>query len=166
MDGGQFITSGDEISSGLEELGGGGQFTKIGGVSWQAARVDPNRTNLMVLNLDKLGGAGTHWVALVVPLRGAALYYDSIGRKPPAGIVKMIRAGNAKRPILYFDTKTQHDSTDSCGFFALRFIARYIEGLRPPELYFGLNYDANDSRRNTALIAANEKKVLGELLQL
>lgn len=140
----------------------------IAGVSYEAIlSLNPRKTTLAIVNLDKLGGAGTHWISFIIP-RGKSpiLYFDSLGDKPPRGIVEKLRAAFPMRPILYFDTPTQPDSTDSCGFYALRFISRYLAGERPPALYFGFEYDASNAANNRRIIPRNEKKVLGDLVRM
>lgn len=151
---GNYLTNGQELDSALAAMIGRGKIAKYAGESWEGLlykELAPVES-VFIVNLDKLGGPGTHWTAMACPAGWHdCYYYDSLGAKPPAGLVKLVRGISPDVDIYYFDSQTQPDASQKCGFYALEFLRRYLGGQRPPELY---DWHYDDSNKST--MEANE----------
>lgn len=100
----------------------------------------------VILNLDRIEGPGTHWVAIFRNKAADPLtyYYDSFGLPPSPEIIKRynVRA--------YNNTRHQSTQSDSCGLFALKILQLTMkEGKRGEEAfkYFSPNVDSLENER-------------------
>lgn len=98
-----------------------------------------------VINFDKYGKPGTHWVAMYVPNRFHVKYFDSFGLEGIPMINKFLHKN------FYFLTKQripfQNILSDVCGLYAIYFIfmcsknvpykkiVRILKSQRNPDLY-------------------------------
>ncbi len=155
---GNYLTNGEELDQALAAMIGKGKLARYAGESWEALlykELAPVES-VFIVNMDKLGGPGTHWTAMACPAGWReCYYYDSLGKKPPAGLIKLIRGISPNIDLYYFDSQTQPDASQKCGFYALEFLRRYLNGQRPPELY-----DWQYSDKNPNVMEANEQTVI------
>lgn len=155
---GNYLTNGQELDEALSAMIGKRKMAKYAGQSWEAllyTELAPVET-VFIVNMDKLGGPGTHWTAMVCDNGWQnAYYYDSLGKRPPAGLTKLIRGISPDIEIYYFDSQTQPDASQKCGFYALEFLRRYLAGQRLPELY---DWEYKDGDKS--VMEANEKTVV------
>jgi hypothetical protein len=89
-----------------------------------------NNNQYVILNLDKSGQAGSHWVA-VVKHNNKAYLYDSFGRKASKIIPSLIKSGNGIIVNTELD-KEQLETEYDCG-------SRAITSLLVMDL-FGIEY--------------------------
>jgi hypothetical protein len=91
-----------------------------------------------VLNLDKAGEPGSHWVALYWNAKGdkpSIEYFDSYARPPPQEIQedmkKIIQKLNSDKHLKYKENGklNQHQDTVSCGFIAMKFLMDRFRGI-------------------------------------
>jgi hypothetical protein len=117
----------------LEEIAGGRAYVECG---QSHENFDPNLVNIplvAIVNMDKATGPGTHWTAFCFDGAGPIYYSDSLGRPPPASLSRKLKT--LSPDIFYNSTQTQPDRSNKCGFYALDFCKRYLDGSRGPELY-------------------------------
>lgn len=89
----------------------------------------------MVINLDKWGQGGSHWVALLIDMkRRAIMYYDSTTDPPHRDIlVFMQQQRRAISNALRIDMDMQYNTVErqfkntECGIFAMTFLAMMLE---------------------------------------
>jgi len=68
-----------------------------------------------IVNLDDVGGSGTHWTALYFDGK-LNIYFDSFGVKPPTNIERLL--GN----FIYNKEHIQDLNSDLCGYYCILFI--------------------------------------------
>ena len=73
----------------------------------------PNKKECGIVNLDKSGGPGTHWVAWYKNGKNK-IYFDSYGIQPPKEIIKYLGKG-----IEYNTDQLQPRETVFCGHLCL-----------------------------------------------
>lgn len=155
---GTYLTNGVELDQALGTMIGGRRIAKYAGESWEGLlyKEIPLAETVAIVNMDKLGGPGTHWTAFACDNGWNDIYYyDSLGKAPPAGLTKLLKGKSPNANIYYFDSQTQPDASQKCGFYALEFLRRYLAGQRAPELY-----DWQYDDRNPRVMEANDKKVV------
>jgi hypothetical protein len=89
-----------------------------------------------IMNTDKTGQPGQHWVAFLLDLDGHTIeYYDSFAEPMPkdvgAGLKKFLDKYGPHRELLKFKENRvpdQHASTANCGWFACRFLIDRFRG--------------------------------------
>jgi hypothetical protein len=74
----------------------------------------------MVINLDKAGERGTHWVAIYSPNKRQVYYFDSLGRNPPP-IIKEYMMKKFTH-ITYSNLLLQNFISNVCAHFCIYFI--------------------------------------------
>ena len=77
------------------------------------------KPSMTIINLDPCWEAGSHWVAVYIPLHGKAEYFDSYGFKPNDYIVKTLQ--HLDQDIIYSSHLLQGFST-VCGQYCLIFL--------------------------------------------
>ena len=82
----------------------------------------PNKKECGIVNLDKAGGAGTHWVAWFKNGNNK-IYFDSYGIQPPKEIIKYLGKG-----INYNTDQLQPRETVFCGHLCLFVLKELQEG--------------------------------------
>ena len=82
----------------------------------------PNKKECGIVNLDKAGGAGTHWVAWYKNGNNK-IYFDSYGIQPPKEIIKYLGKG-----INYNTDQLQPRETVFCGHLCLFVLKELQEG--------------------------------------
>ena len=82
----------------------------------------PNKKECGIVNLDKAGGAGTHWVAWHKNGNNK-IYFDSYGIQPPKEIIKYLGKG-----INYNTDQLQPRETVFCGHLCLFVLKELQEG--------------------------------------
>jgi len=82
-----------------------------------------NKLNMgfYVVNLDRMGGGGTHWTCLYFDNK-INIYFDSYGKPPPAHI------SNLLKPIfIYNKEQIQSIKSTACGWYCIAWI-RFMSG--------------------------------------
>lgn len=110
----------------------------------------------VVLNTDKSGEPGEHWMAYYVDLKGVNLtnqpgiyFFDSFGSSPSNEIKQLtekIKKQGSKKNIEFVVThnnKSYQKNTFSCGFYCMHFLEHMIQGY-PFSRY--LNSGLNDKK--------------------
>lgn len=110
----------------------------------------------VVLNTDKSGEPGEHWMAYYVDLKGVNLtnqpgiyFFDSFGSSPSSEIKQLtekIKKQGSKKNIEFVVThnnKSYQKNTFSCGFYCMHFLEHMIQGY-PFSRY--LNSGLNDKK--------------------
>lgn len=78
----------------------------------------PHKNECAIVNLDRVEGRGTHWVAYK-KISNLVWYFDSFGNlKPPIELIKYLH--NCK--IHYNNDQQQTYNTTNCGALCLRFL--------------------------------------------
>ena len=90
----------------------------------------------VVLNHDKRGQPGSHWVGLYIDLLNSkAYYYDSVGKKPKVEYVNYVKHLFKKCDLNYDDKTLEYNKTErqtsggSCGIYAISFIISMASGI-------------------------------------
>jgi len=74
-----------------------------------------------IVNTDKAGEPGTHWVALLLLDDGAGEYFDSFGLPPfEKSIINYIKDNCTK--LVYNDKHIQNNTAKTCGLYCVKFI--------------------------------------------
>lgn len=81
----------------------------------------PWRNELIVLNLDKCSGAGTHWVS-IGKAGDLVIYFNSFGNLGPNKEVLRYYKGNK---ILHNFDQYQNFNTYNCGQISLKFLEKF-----------------------------------------
>lgn len=110
----------------------------------------------VVLNTDKSGEPGEHWMAYYVDLKGVNLknqpgiyFFDSFGSSPSSEIKQLtekIKKQGSKKNIEFVVThnnKSYQKNTFSCGFYCMHFLEHMVQGY-PFSRY--LNSGLNDKK--------------------
>ena len=82
----------------------------------------PNNKECGIVNLDKSGGPGTHWVAWYKN-GGNKIYFDSYGVQPPKEVIKYLGKG-----INYNTDQIQPRGEVFCGHLCLYVLKELNEG--------------------------------------
>ena len=83
----------------------------------------PNKKECGIVNLDKSGGSGTHWVAWNKNGNNK-IYFDSYGIQPPKEVIKYLGKG-----INYNTDQLQPRETVFCGHLCLFILKELNEGV-------------------------------------
>lgn len=75
----------------------------------------------LVINLDPRWEEGSHWVAVYIPSRGPAVYFDSYGRYPPEPIIALMER-NSRYGWKHSTLKLQGDLSTLCGWYCIGFL--------------------------------------------
>jgi hypothetical protein len=74
-----------------------------------------------IVNLDTVGGKGTHWVCYFnIPTEKYVEYFDSFGLPPPEEVEKYLAA--SRKPIIYSTSEVQNKDTELCGYYCIEYI--------------------------------------------
>lgn len=91
--------------------------------STQLADMKIKKSMNLIINLDAVGGRGSHWVALVID-GGLAFYFDSFGAEPDRYVQQFCRKNKLH---LAMNTYTiQNMESTQCGLFCLALL-KYIQ---------------------------------------
>ena len=82
----------------------------------------PNNRECGIVNLDKIGGPGTHWVAWYKNGKNKT-YFDSYGIQPPKEVIKYLGKG-----ISYNTDQLQPRGEVFCGYLCLHVLKELNEG--------------------------------------
>ena len=82
----------------------------------------PNKKECSIVNFDKSGGPGTHWVAWYKNGK-TKIYFDSYGVQPPLEVIDYL-----KRPIHYNTDQLQPAGEVFCGHLCLYVLKELNEG--------------------------------------
>jgi hypothetical protein len=151
---GNYTTTSDELSNVLSKMIDA-DLHGICGISYEDVVLVPHKTNVGIINTDVSDGPGIHWVSFI-HTDGYTIYYDSLGEPPTPEIAEKIAPGNTR--LFWWDGQQQPDSSDKCGFYALKFIQNYINKRNSIKNLFdyyemGLSYDS-DYEKNEAVVLA------------
>lgn len=81
-----------------------------------------NKPALLVVNIDKSNKPGSHWVAIYLPLKGNAEYFDSYGIKPMHDeFIKFFKRQKFVK-ILYNKIQLQNYFSTVCGQYCCVFL--------------------------------------------
>ena len=83
----------------------------------------PNNKECGIVNLDKSGGSGTHWVAWYKNGKNKKVYFDSYGVQPPVEVIKYLGKG-----IGYNTDQVQPRGEVFCGHLCLYVLKELNEG--------------------------------------
>lgn len=113
-------------------------------LDFQKDLIDKGKTKLgLVINLDRRGEPGSHWVALYADFNsGECYYFDSYGLKPDADTnndkdkeiskfinrIKETMIKNGKKPIIDYSKMKHQRGGSECGVYSLSFIYRLLKG--------------------------------------
>jgi Ulp1 family protease len=108
----------------------------------------------IIVNLDTSDMTGSHWVALLISNEDKSIeYYDSYGEDPPILLMEQIQNIMLDlAPEMYYQFKVnrviqQRANSDTCGFFAMRFLIDRLELDKPFKGCTGWS-EVMDSERN------------------
>ena len=79
-----------------------------------------------ILNIDKSGGEGSHWMAVFIPNSHTFEFFDSFGRPQPSSLKMLMSSFTHKN---WNKVKLQNDSDILCGPFVLFFPISRCKGL-------------------------------------
>ena len=82
----------------------------------------PNNKECGIVNFDKSGGSGTHWVAWYKNGKNK-IYFDSYGVQPPTEVIKYLG-----KPIHYNTDQVQPRGQVFCGHLCLYVLKELNEG--------------------------------------
>ena len=82
----------------------------------------PNKKECGIVNFDKSGGPGTHWVAWYKNGK-TKIYFDSYGVQPPIEVIKYLG-----KPIRYNTDQVQPVGQVFCGHLCLYVLKELSEG--------------------------------------
>ena len=102
----------------------------------------PKNHSPCIINLDDLGGPGTHWVCCW----GGREYFDSFGLPPPAEWeIELILEGS--KTFLRNDNQLQWEFSVRCGYYCLLFLNEHNKGrsFRDILSMFSENTHANEA---------------------
>ena len=83
----------------------------------------PNNKECGIVNLDKSGGSGTHWVAWYKNGKNKKVYFDSYGVQPPVEVINYLGKG-----INYNTDQVQPRGEVFCGHLCLYVLKELDEG--------------------------------------
>ena len=83
----------------------------------------PNNKECGIVNLDKSGGSGTHWVAWYKNGKNKKVYFDSYGVQPPMEVIKYLG-----KSISYNTDQIQPRGEVFCGHLCLYVLKGLNEG--------------------------------------
>lgn len=75
----------------------------------------PEKDGWFVLNMDKSGTQGTHWVSCL-KTKGTSIYFDSFGICPQIHVAEFLKN------YIYNTTQIQDEHSTHCGYFCVAFI--------------------------------------------
>lgn len=107
-----------------------------------------NKCRFWVVNTDRCGGRGIHWVTFYFPETGPAEFFDSFGKPPEYyhNRFKYILTINAPR-YKYVCSTLQSDSSSSCGHYCIYYVLQRIKKRSMNNIILDfnvLNLHAND----------------------
>lgn len=108
------------------------------------------RPSLLIINTDKSNKPGQHWIAIHIPSRGYAEYFDSYGRPPMQNEFKTFLKRNTKK-YRYNRIQLQSPTSDYCGMYACMFLLYKCCG--KSLLNFTNNFASHDLWTNDAKIS-------------
>ena len=76
----------------------------------------------LILNTDKVGDPGTHWVAIVFLKDKKGEYFDSFGFPPLYSEIKDYLNDNCENGWIYNPVTLQHSLSVSCGNYCVAFL--------------------------------------------
>src|SRR5437879_13928386 len=80
-----------------------------------------------VINYDKLGGAGSHWVCYFNDPRSKFIeYFNSFGLPPSETIKEFLRKSG--KPIQYNDSTLQENNSVLCGYYRMYYLNERLKG--------------------------------------
>ena len=112
----------------------------------------PRNHSPCIINMDDLGGPGTHWVCCWGSPGGVgftpAEYFDSFGLPPPAEWeIELILEG--KKTFLRNDNQLQWEFSVRCGYYCLLFLNERNKGRSFREI---LSMFSENTRANEAVV--------------
>ena len=84
----------------------------------------PNKKECGIVNFDKSGGPGTHWIAWYKNGK-SKIYFDSYGVQPPLEVIQYL-----KSPIHYNTNQLQPAGKVFCGHLCLYVLKELSEGYK------------------------------------
>jgi hypothetical protein len=82
-----------------------------------------------IVNLDTIGGKGTHWVCYFnSPTEKYVEYFDSYGLPPPEEVEKYLMS--SRKPIIYNTTELQSRDSQLCGYYCIYYIRMRNDGYK------------------------------------
>lgn len=88
-----------------------------------------NKCRFWVVNTDRCGGRGIHWVAFHFPLRGPAEFFDSLGNSPEYYNTRFRYILTINGPRYQYSTsRIQSETSSVCGHYCIYFIEKRNKG--------------------------------------
>jgi hypothetical protein len=108
-----------------------------------------NKKISLVVNYDKYGGEGTHWIAIYIdPKKAYSEIFDSYGLFPSDIIQEKLR--KIGKPILYNSGRIQNLDSNRCGWYAMDYIKKRENNVVPADIIF--EYMPNGSIKNDKIL--------------
>lgn len=87
------------------------------------------RPSVYIVNIEPSFKLGSHWIAIVIPYKGNAEFFDSLGKPPWFYGTKFVNFLINNGPNYVYNSKRiQQSGTDTCGLYCLYFILRRCLG--------------------------------------
>lgn len=106
---------------------------------------------LLVINLDRKIGRGTHWTALHLSVKGEATYFDSYGLGVNHESIFTFVKKHCQGRVMYSARRLQGDHTLTCGFYVIHFCLAKARGATLKQLL---------SPFDSARLELNDRKVI------
>ena len=111
--------------------------------------LDKRKKQSFILNYDKYGNYGTHWVAIFHDSdKKYSEVFGSYGIFPSNILQKALKKLN--KPILYNSGQIQSLKSNRCGWYAMDYIKKRHRGLEPADIIF--EYKPNGSLENDKIL--------------
>jgi hypothetical protein len=111
----------------------------------------------LIVNTDPSDMPGDHWISIYIESKTSMLeYYDSYGNGINFYSIHFINfAKRLKRDILENIVRLQSYNSTVCGYYALYFLCKRIQGCEPKTIYckFSINDKRNDKLVKTFIIS-------------
>jgi hypothetical protein len=98
------------------------------------------RCQFWVVNTDKCGERGLHWVVFHFPSRGPLEFFDSLGNPPEyyhRRFQNILMVNGAKYG--YFDSRIQSETSSLCGQYCIYFVLQRMKGRSMNSIAYDFN---------------------------
>ena len=106
------------------------------------------KNQIWIVNTDKCGGKGLHWVTFYCPKKGPLEFWDSLGYPPKYYHQRfqniLIASGSSYK---YICSRLQAESSNVCGHYCIYFVLQRIKGRSMSDIVLDFNISylyAND----------------------
>lgn len=123
-----------------------------------------NKPALLVVNTDKSNKPGSHWVAIYLPLKGNAEYFDSYGIKPMHDEFIQFFKRQKFVKVLYNNIQLQNYFSTVCGEYCCVFLLQRTKNKTLENFiktYFNKkNFEDNDKIVETLFLKSFNRKIM------